>query len=110
MTALKIVIAVGLPAAFISAVLGLLFRRLEKKIEHTADVQKEQADARLEYEVFQASMVTAVAALSKANAVALKNGKCNGETTKALEYLEEVKHDQRRFLAKHGIEHIYENL
>lgn len=110
MTALNIVMAVGLPAAFISAILGLLFRRLEKKIEQTAAAQKEQADARLEYEVFQASMVTAVAALSKANAIAIKNGKCNGETTKALEYLEEVKHDQRRFLVTHGIEHIYEKL
>ena len=110
MTAMELAMAVGLPTALVSAIVGLLFRRLEKKIEKTNAAQKERDDARLEYEVFQANLVSAVAALSKANAIALQNGKCNGETHAALEYLEEVKHDQRRFLVTHGIEHIYEKL
>ena len=107
MTALEIVAMAGIPSAVTSSLLGLLIWKLKKQLEKTAAAQKERDDARLEYEVFQTSMVSALAALGKANALAIKNGKCNGETTAALKYLEEVKHDQRRFLVTHGIEHIY---
>lgn len=108
MNLLDIIILAGIPSAVTSSLLGLLIWKLKKQIEQTADAQKQRDDARLEYEVFQTNMVSALAALGKANALAIKNGKCNGETTAALAYLEEVKHDQRRFLVTHGIEHIYE--
>lgn len=110
MTILQIIIAAGLPSTLVGALVGLLVWRLKKQIEKDAEEQRKRDAARLDYEVFQTSMVSAVAALSKANAIALQNGKCNGETHAALEYLEEVKHDQRRFLVQHGIEHIYEKI
>jgi hypothetical protein len=71
------------------------------------EARKDREEARRKYEVFQVKTLTAVTALSKANAIALKNGKCNGETSAALAYLEQVKHEQREFLTEQGIDHLF---
>ena len=96
----QILLAVGLPTAIVGGLVGVFFRRLEKKIER-------DQEARRKYEVFQVNMITAVTALSKANAIALKNGKCNGETSAALCYLDQVKREQRQFLTEQGINHLF---
>ncbi len=103
----QFLVAIGLPSAIIGGVIGLFFRRIEKKMERERQEREAHEKARREYEVFQVKTLTAVTALSKANAIALKNGKCNGETKAALEYLEQVKHDQRDFLVSQGIEHLF---
>lgn len=95
-----LILSIGLPSAIVGGIVGLFFRRFEKKMD--AD-----REARRKHEVFQVKMLTAVTALSKANAIALKNGKCNGETTAALRYLEHVKHEQRDFLTEQGINHLF---
>lgn len=100
MDILQILMALGVPSAIVGGIIALGFRRLEKK-------QEKREKARREYEVFQVKTMTAVMALSKANAIALKNGKCNGETSAALAYLDEVKHEQRDFLIKQGIDHLF---
>jgi hypothetical protein len=83
-----------------SAIFALLLRRLEKKMD------AERA-ARRKYELFQAKTQAATIALCKANAIALKNGKCNGETSAALQYLNSVKYEQREFLTEYGINHLF---
>lgn len=103
----EIIAALGVPSAIIGGVIALFFRRLEKKMDSERKEQEKKEDARREYEVFQVKTITAVMALSKANAIALKNGKCNGETSAALAYLDEVKHEQRDFLSKQGIDHLF---
>ena len=45
--------------------------------------------------------INASLALGEATAIALKNGKTNGETTAALEYSKDVKHDLKNFLVEH---------
>lgn len=45
--------------------------------------------------------------MGEASAIALKNGHTNGETEAALEYARRVKHEQKDFLTKQGIEAIY---
>lgn len=111
MNAVQVVLlAAGIPSAVCGGLVGLLFWRLKRQIEQNAAAQKKRDDNRLKFEIFQVKMTTACASLGKSNALAIKNGKCNGETTAALAYLEEVKHDQRDFLVAHGIEHIYEKL
>jgi len=92
----SIILAAGVP----SAIFGLILRRIEKKMD------RERA-ARRKYEAFQVKTQTATIALCKANAIALKNGKCNGETKAALEYLEKVKQEQREFLTEQGIDHLF---
>ncbi|MBO5123426.1 MAG: serine/threonine protein kinase [Oscillospiraceae bacterium] len=102
-----ILAAVGLPSAVVAGVVGLLFRRLEKRLDEEKKAREEQELARKTYEGFQVHALTAVMKLSEANAIALQNGKCNGETHKALDYLTEVRHDQRDFLIKQGLDHIF---
>lgn len=87
-------------ASIPSALFAYYLRRVEKRRE-----QEEQN--RRQYEKYQVQMLTATACLCEANAIALQNGKCNGETHKALEHLKEVKHDQRDFLVAQGIDHLF---
>lgn len=96
-------LAIGVP----TSVVGFAVHRIEKKLDKETQEREERDKARRQYERYQVKMLTATAALSKANALALKNGKCNGETEEALEYLDEVKHDQRDFLAQQGIDHLF---
>ena len=98
----EILLATGI----IAGAVGLCFRRIEKKMDRDRAERQKQDEARKEFESFQISMQTATAALCEANAVALQNGKCNGETHAALDYLRKVKHEQRDFLYKQGISHI----
>ena len=99
--------ASGLLSAVVGGVVGLCFRRLEKKMDDEKKERETREEARRKYEIFQVKTLTAVTALSKANAIALKNGKCNGETKAALEYLDQVKHEQRDFLTEQGIDHLF---
>lgn len=110
MTILHFLELAGVLSATFSGFLGLLIWRLKKQIEENEAAQRRREEARMEFELYQIKMASASAALAKANALALKNGHSNGETTAALAYLEEVKHDQRDFLNKHGVVHIYEKL
>lgn len=96
-------LAIGLP----SAIVGFALRRIEKKMDEDRQTRETQEKARKQHERFLVEMLTASAALGKANAIALKNGKCNGETSAALAYLEKVKHEQRDFLTRQGIDHLF---
>ena len=87
-------------ASIPSALFAYYLRRLESR-------RAKEEEARRQYEVYQIKMLTATACLCEANAIALQNGKCNGETHKALDHLKEVKHDQRDFLVAQGIDHLF---
>ena len=91
-----VLVAAGIPPALFAYYL----RKIEKRRE-TAET------ARRQYELYQVKMLTATACLCEANAIALQNGKCNGETHKALDHLKEVKHDQRDFLVSQGIDKLF---
>ncbi len=95
-----IVAAVLTAAGIPSALFAYYLRKIEK---HRA----EEEAARRQYELYQVKMLTATACLCEANAIALQNGKCNGETHAALTYLTEVRHEQRDFLIKQGLDNIF---
>lgn len=95
-----IITAIGLPTAVVATVVGMMFRRIEKRLD-------DEKQARRNFERFQIKSLTATMGLCEANAIALQNGKCNGETHKALDYMQEVKREQRDFLISQGIEHIF---
>lgn len=99
----QILIALGIP----TAVVGVMFHKLERRITK-AEVEREQKDAdRRKFERNQFKLISAVAAVTEANAIALQNGKCNGETHKALDYMEKVKHEQRDFLVEQGVDSLF---
>lgn len=90
-----------------TTIVGLLVWRFKKSIDKAEAERKAREDRQHKYEVFQVRMIMAVAAVCEANAIALQNGKCNGETHRALEYLNNVKREQRDFLTEQGIEHLF---
>lgn len=110
MTMIHFLELAGAVSAMFSGFLTFLIWKLKRQIEENEKAQQRRDKARMDFEVYQIKMTSANAALSKANALALKNGHTNGETTAALAYLDEVRHDQRDFLIAHGVEHIYEKL
>lgn len=103
----QIFAAVGLPATIVSAVVGLMFRRIEKRLEAEERRRVEREKNRRQFEQSEVQTLFAVAALCEANAVALQNGKCNGETHAALDYMKEVKHKQKNFLINNGVDFIF---
>ena len=98
-----LLVLVGAP----SAVFGLLFHRFEKRMEKRDQAQEVREKAREKNEVLIVRSVGASVALGEAVALALKNGKCNGETEAALEYARKVKHEQKDFLTEQGIRNLY---
>lgn len=101
-----ILTASGLLAAVVSGLVGMVYHRIERRLDREVAERKKHEEDRKRYELFQIRALTATMALGKANAVALKNGKCNGETTAALEYLSRVRNDLRDFLDEQGIDHL----
>jgi hypothetical protein len=95
-----ILLAWGVPSAIAGTVVGLMFRRFEKRMD-------DERKARRDFERFQVKGLCATMKVCEANAIALQNGRCNGETHAALEYMQEVKRDQRDFLMSQGIDHIF---
>ena len=78
-----------------------------KKAEEEQKKREEAEQRREEYLVILVQMVGASIALGEANSIALKNGKCNGETKKALEYASQVKHTHKDFLTDVGVRSIF---
>ena len=102
-----ILMAVGIPSAIAAAVIGFCVRHIEKKLNEAEKARKAHEAARKSFELFEVQTLLATAALCEANAIALQNGKCNGETHAALEYLHKVKHQQKDFLFAQGVENIF---
>lgn len=99
--------AIGLPSAIVAGVVGLFFRRIEKRLDREHEARKAQEAARIEFEGFLVDGITATMKLSEANALALQHGRCNGETHAALDYMREVKRKQRKFFQQQGLENIF---
>lgn len=95
-----IIVALGAPTAIIGAIIAIMFRRIENRLDDEKKVRRD-------FEQFQVKGLMATMKLSEANAIALQNGRCNGETHTALEYVKEIKREEREFLMTQGIKHIF---
>lgn len=100
---IALMICMGVP----SAITGLCFGILERRISKREKKHQEQEQAREEGQIILMEGMRAAIALGEATATALKNGKTNGETDKALEYAREIKHKQKDFLTEQGIKNLY---
>lgn len=98
-----IFIAMSIP----SAITGFCFWCLEKRIDRRNKELDEKEAAREENEILMVKSIGAAIALGEAAALALKNGHTNGETEAALEYARSVKHEQKEFLQRQAIDHLY---
>ena len=95
-----ITILISCISALFSALVGLLIWRLQRVLER-------REKARIEHEVLVVKGTRAAIALSEATAIALRDGHTNGDTQKALEYAQQVKHAQKDFLTEQGIKNLF---
>ena len=82
-----------------SAITGFCFWCIEQKLHE-------------QQELFLVQGVNAAIALGEATARAVQripDANCNGDMHAALDYAAKVKHDQKDFLTRQGIESIYES-
>ncbi|WP_407310890.1 serine/threonine protein kinase [Desulfosporosinus sp. SB140] len=90
-----------------SAATGLCFWVLQKNMTKR-DTKREELDkARKKNEILLIHSVGAAIALGEATAHAIRDGKCNGEMSAALEYAQKVKHEQKDFMTEQGIGNLY---
>lgn len=90
-----------------SAVTGLCFWAIQRNITKR-DARRDEIDkAREKNELLVIKGIGAALALGEATARAIKDGKCNGELTAALEYAQMVKHEQKDFLTEQGVKNMY---
>lgn len=100
---MDLIIVMSIPSGFTGFCIWLLERKMEKQEKK----REEQEKIRERQEFLMVKSIGAAIALGEASAIALKNGHTNGETEAALKYAREVKHEQKDFLTKRGIESIY---
>jgi len=90
-----------------SAVTGLCFWAIQRNISKR-DAKREELDkAREKNELLLIKGIGAAIALGEATAQAIRDGKCNGELSAALEYAKKVKHEQKDFLTEQGVKNMY---
>lgn len=101
----ELVVACGLPTALTGLFVWLLKRHIDKR-----ETEREQQDKRREdFEYMLIKSTTASIALGEATAKAVQripDAHCNGDMHAALEYAQKIKHEQRNFLARQGIENL----
>lgn len=94
-----------------SAVTGFCFWGIQRRIQKADKNRENREQLREQQELFLVQGVNAALALGEATAKAVQripDAHCNGDMHAALNYAAKVKHEQRDFLAKQGIIHLYE--
>ncbi len=102
----ELLLSAGIPSVIVTCVVTALFRRLERREAKRAAETKRREEERHKLELLQIRGTLAAMSLGEATATALKRGHANGETDRALEYEQKVKHEMRAFLEKSGVEHV----
>lgn len=113
-----IVIAASIPSALTGFCFWLIEQRLQKRANKREDEEKarrkeeeKREKLREQQELLLVQGVGAAIALGEATAKAVQripDAHCNGDMHAALEYAAKVKHEQKDFLARQGIEAIYD--
>ena len=94
--------AMGIPAA----VMGIIVRRMEKRVAKHDDEREAKDKAQEELLLLIVQSNGAALALGEATARAVQripDAHCNGDMHAALDYATKIKHSQKDFLAKQGI-------
>lgn len=101
-----LILAMSIPSGITGFCFWLLERRMEKR-----EKEREKKEAiREQQEFLIVKGIGAAIALGEATAEAvarIPDAHCNGDMHKALDYARSVKHEQKEFLTKQGIEAIF---
>jgi hypothetical protein len=92
-----------------SAITGLCFWMIQRKITKRDAKHDRQDEARKTNELLLIKAVGASLSLGEATAKSVQrmDGECNGDMSRALAYAQTVKHEQKEFLHRQGIENLY---
>lgn len=114
---MNMIIAMGIPSAVTAFCFWLIERQIKKRDaedqkkreqrQHDID-EKDKIREESQFLILQA--VNASIALAEATAKAVQripDANCNGDMHAALDYATEIKHKQKEFLLKQGIQNIY---
>lgn len=113
-----IVIAASIPSALTGFGFWIIEQRIQKRAKKREDEEKERRKEeekreklREQQELLLVQGVWAAIALGEATAKAVQripDAHCNGDMHAALDYAAKVKHAQKDFLARQGIEALYD--
>ncbi len=113
-----IVIAASIPSALTGFCFWIIEQRIQKRAKKREDEEKERRKEeekreklREQQELLLVQGVGAAIALGEATAKAVQripDAHCNGDMHAALDYAAKVKHEQKDFLARQGIEALYD--
>ena len=114
---MNMIIAMGIPSAVTAFCFWLIERQIKKRdAEDQKKREQRQRDVdekdkiREESQFLILQAVNASIALAEATAKAVQripDAICNGDMHAALDYATEIKHKQKEFLLKQGIQNIY---
>jgi preprotein translocase subunit YajC len=102
MNALSILLYMGVP----SAVTGFFFWMVQRNISKLDETRKKLDEIREENSFLVIKGISAAISLGEATAMAIRDGKNNGEITFALKQAREVKIEQKDFLTKQGVKNL----
>lgn len=115
--ALVVALAAAIPSAICGFGVWLIERRIskrdklaEEKHKKEQEEQEKREKTRQENEFMTLKSVGAALALAEATAKAVQripDAKCNGDMHAALEYAAKIKHEQKDFIERIGIQTIY---
>ena len=100
---INILTIAGIP----SAITGIVAYMLKKYLDKREKEREKREHTREEFEYLLVKCVGASLCLGEATAKAIKTGNTNGEMSGALDYVHEVKHEQKEFLQKQGLKNLF---
>lgn len=112
-----LIAAMSIPSAFTGFCFWLLQRKIQKRDDAEKQAREErqkQMDerdaAREQNEIYMIKSIGAAIALGEATARAVQripDAHCNGDMHAALEYAQQIKHDQKNFLNEQALKNLY---
>lgn len=104
---MEYLITMGIPTAFTGLLVWLLKRHIDKR-EQRAEERERNIES-LMIIVIQSSRATTVLAEATARAVQrIPDAKCNGDMTAALNLATKIQNEEKDFVLKQGVQHIFE--
>lgn len=103
--------SLGVPAALVSAGIGLVFWWVKRRLDKQEKEQREREEnqKKLFLMMMQSTRANAVGIKAIARAVQrIPDAHCNGDMTKALEVMADHQKEEKEFLLKHGVDHVFD--
>ena len=107
MEILEIILMFGVPSAITGLGIWLIKRKLEKNERQYNEKESNLQD--LVLMMLQTTRANAVGITAVAKAIQrIPDAHCNGDMTKALEYMKTIQEKEKDFLMDKGVKHIFE--